>query len=235
MLSSNERLIVSVDSNEVDTLHLYSEVLDKARLLSARKVVIKLNTAIYSCGCPIIEDVQNHCPVFADLKLCDVRDTVIRYARTLEKYKPSFLTVMSVIDDITVVKEIVGKGTTILAVSVLTDMEESDVRGVYKTKHLTTVLRLAERALARGADGLIAPPHDVARLRRCFGDDIEIICPAIRPSWYSGLSGHTRTMTPHDAISAGATRIIVGKPITEAVDMNDAIERIIAEIDSTPT
>lgn len=235
VLSANERLIVALDSSKANDLHLYSEVLATARLLSAYGVVVKLNTAIHACGYSIIEDVQNHCPVFADLKFVDTRDTIMRYARAIELYKPRFLTVMSSLDDITVIKEIVGKDTIVLAVSVLTDMADSDVREVYKTKHHTTVVRLSERALRRGADGIIALPHDIAHLRKHFGDDLEIVCPGIRPLWYSGLSGHTRTMSPLKAIQQGATRLIVGRPITESGDIAQVISQIIAEIDSALT
>ena len=106
----------------------------------------------------------------------------------------------------------------VLAVTVLTSLEETDlgmlgVRGGVQDQ----VLRLAALALANGCKGVVASARECAALRKEFGDELVIVTPGVRPAG-SGNDDQARVVTPAEAISAGATYIVVGRPITEAAD-----------------
>lgn len=233
-ISRDKRLIVSLDLSQRDfpsSLYLNSEVLRLSQILNKYKdkVIIKLNSAIHVCGYSLIEDVQNWCHVFADLKFFDTAYTLKVYAEYLKACPPAMLTAMSTAD-IGAIKGVLPD-TIALGVSIPTDMSEEAVCHIYRCSYSDAVVRLGLFALKNGADGLIASPFDVELLRKEFGKDIEIVCPAIRPTWYTGSSSHVGTMTPANAIRVGATRVIVGRPITEAKNIKVAVETILGEIE----
>lgn len=91
------------------------------------------------------------------------------------------------------------------------------------------VLRLAKLAKTCGLNGVIASPHEIRLLREAMGKDFLIVTPGIRPS--SAETGdQKRVMTPADAVAAGASYIVVGRPITAASDPAQAAKAIVAEM-----
>ena len=106
----------------------------------------------------------------------------------------------------------------VLAVTVLTSLNDEDlgtlgVRGVVADH----VLRLAALALANGCQGIVASAQECEALREEFGHDFVIVTPGVRPAG-SGHDDQARVVTPSEAIAAGASYIVVGRPITEAID-----------------
>jgi orotidine-5'-phosphate decarboxylase len=93
------------------------------------------------------------------------------------------------------------------------------------------VLRLARLAKASGLDGVIASPHEIRPLRETIGNDFLIVAPGIRPSW-AEAGDQKRVMTPADAIVAGASYIVVGRPIIAVADPAQAAARILEEMAS---
>jgi orotidine-5'-phosphate decarboxylase len=90
-------------------------------------------------------------------------------------------------------------------------------------------LRLAQLAVSAGADGLVCSPLEVVMLRQALGDQVKLIVPGIRPIGAS-LGDQARTMTPEQAIAAGADWLVVGRPITEALSPRAAAAAIAAAI-----
>jgi orotidine-5'-phosphate decarboxylase len=80
-----------------------------------------------------------------------------------------------------------------------------------------------------GIDGIVASPHEIKTLRREFGDKIKIVVPGIRPSW-SEPGDQRRTMTPREALEAGADYLIIGRPITANPDPREAVAKILDEL-----
>ena len=109
-------------------------------------------------------------------------------------------------------------GLLVLAVTVLTSMDESDLEtiGIHGTV-ADTVVRFATVALAGGCHGVVASAREASRLRTELGDDFAIVTPGVRPAG-SGHADQVRVVTPAEAIAAGASHIVVGRPITEAAD-----------------
>jgi orotidine-5'-phosphate decarboxylase len=124
----------------------------------------------------------------------------------------------------------------LLGVTVLTSLDEvalSQELGIAKTLE-TYVVRLARLARAAGLDGVVASPHEVAAIRRACGPDFLIVTPGVRPTWAATGDQH-RTMTPVQAIRAGADYLVIGRPVTspppEIGGPAEALERIVKDIE----
>jgi len=90
-------------------------------------------------------------------------------------------------------------------------------------------LRLAKLGVEAGIDGVVASPHEIKSLRREFGDKIKIVVPGIRPSW-SEAGDQKRTMTPREALEAGADYLVIGRPIIAHPDPNEAAAKILQDL-----
>jgi orotidine-5'-phosphate decarboxylase len=119
----------------------------------------------------------------------------------------------------------------VLAVTVLTSLSDSDLQEVGVSGNvLTQVLRLGVLARSAGCGGVVASAHEARELRRELGDGFEIVTPGVRPTG-AAVGDQVRVLTPAEAIQAGATRLVVGRPITEASNPADAAQQILAEIE----
>ncbi|HVP50397.1 MAG TPA: orotidine-5'-phosphate decarboxylase [Candidatus Bathyarchaeia archaeon] len=119
----------------------------------------------------------------------------------------------------------------LLAVTVLTSLSDADLPeiGVSGTAE-EQVLRLAKLALAAGCGGLVASAREARTLRQTYGTDFAIVTPGVRPAG-AALGDQSRILTPAEAIAAGATHLVVGRPILEAPDRAQASDAILREID----
>ena len=172
--------------------------------------------------------------VFLDLKLFDIASTVERAVRALVQHlDPDFLTVHGDPQVVAAAVRARGKADTrILAVTILTNLQRKDLDGMLIAAGdiESTVRSRAERALASGANGLIASPREITALRRlptCM--DRLLVTPGIRPTG-AKPDDQKRRATPAEAIGWGADHIVVGRPILEAPDPAAAAEEILNEI-----
>jgi orotidine-5'-phosphate decarboxylase len=169
--------------------------------------------------------------VFLDAKLFDIGATVERGVRSMSDIGASILTVHA--DPDTVAGAVQGRADPtlkIFAVTVLTSWsEETLLRHGLAGPVLDQVLRRAELAAESGADGVIASATEASEIRQRFGNRLQIVTPGVRPA---GDAAHDqkRIMTPADAIAAGADRLVVGRPITQADDPAGKTAEITAEI-----
>lgn len=175
-------------------------------------------------------------PIFLDLKLHDIPNTVAGAVRAVLPLQPHMLTVHAsggaamIRAAHAAAAEAGPNRPMILGVTVLTSLGASDLTtmGLHATP-AEQVLRLGRLALVSGADGLVCSPHEVAMLREAMGPTIKLVVPGIRPAG-SDAGDQTRTMTPEQAVQAGADWIVVGRPITAAPDPAAAAARIAASI-----
>ena len=113
----------------------------------------------------------------------------------------------------------------VLAVTVLTSMGENDLEEIRMSGSVqTSVLRLAKNALACGCQGIVTSAKEAAAVRAELGHDCAIVTPGVRPAG-TAVGDQIRVVTPAQAIAAGATHIVVGRPITEAAEAARAILR----------
>jgi orotidine-5'-phosphate decarboxylase len=118
----------------------------------------------------------------------------------------------------------------LLGVTVLTSLDDDDLRalGIAHSSE-GQVLLLARMAKDSGLDGVVCSPKEIQTLRAEMGDDFLLVTPGIRPAW-SAMGDQKRITTPHEAIVAGASALVIGRPITGAENPAEAMRRVIEEI-----
>jgi orotidine-5'-phosphate decarboxylase len=226
----DDRLIVGLDLPDAPSARAMAAILEPS--VSFFKLGLGL---IASGGLDLAADLKAEGRrVFLDLKLFDIGATVTRAVRSITaRLEPDFLTVHG---DPQVVRAAVagraGTPTRILAVTILTSLDRADLdAALIRDGALDElVLERAARAFAAGADGVIASPLEVTRLRALPGAaDKLIVTPGVRPPGATP-DDQKRTATPAAALAAGADHIVVARPIIEAPDPRAAADAILAEI-----
>lgn len=235
------RLIVAADFKTTPE-QLYGvrdSVLRLADSLADTDVYLKVNSALRLHGYELIHEIRDRgLRVFADLKLNDIPETMRTDGALLAHFKPDIVTAMasSGIVGMEALKQQLPD-TEVLAVTVLTSLDNDESMKLFRQFVPTTVLNFAEHAHRARVDGLIASPKEVQSLRTAFPEsdwpDLTLNTPGIRPEWAT-VEGddQKRVMTPAEAISVGATRIVVGRPIIQADNPREAVLRTIEEIAS---
>ena len=231
-ISPIDRIFCAVDTPELD------DALMLADLLAGEVGAIKLGKEFFTAhgpdGVKRIADCGNK--IFLDLKFHDIPNTVAGSIRAALRLNCAVMTVhasggpamLKAACD--TAAEAGEKRPKIVAVTVLTSMDESDLAAVgQQGSAAEQVLRLARLTEASGVDGVVCSPHEVASLRRELGDDLALVVPGIRPDWASE-DDQKRIMTPAEAAAAGANHLVIGRPITRSDDPVSAARRIADEI-----
>ena len=156
--------------------------------------------------------------IFLDLKLHDIPNTVASAAGAISDVNPRFLTVHAS-GGSAMVKAAVEAvpHIDITAVTILTSLSEEDLFEIgYANPALESAVALASLSVRAGAKAIVSSPLEIAAIRSAVGPEPVIITPGVRPAGSKGGDDQVRTMTPFDAISAGATYVVIGRPITGA-------------------
>jgi orotidine-5'-phosphate decarboxylase len=235
-MEPKERLIVALD---VDTAEKAIELAEK---LKNDVGFFKIGFELFSsCGPDIVKEIgKSGGRIFLDLKFHDIPNTVSKAAVSVTKLGVFMFNVhalggydmMKKTAD--AVKAEAGRlkieKPKVLAVTVLTSMDENALKkiGINDTME-HAVLRLAELAQSAGLDGVVASPSEARLIREKSGKDFYIVTPGVRPAW-ADPGDQKRIATPKEAVAAGATYIVVGRPVTEAKDPAQAAKKILEEI-----
>lgn len=168
--------------------------------------------------------------VFVDLKFHDVPATVAATVRGLARYPVDFCTLHGQHDGMMRAASQEKGAIKLLAVTLLTSMDRSDLRPLgIDREPAEVVLERALAARAAGCDGVIASGQEAAALRNASGPGFLIVCPGIRPAGPAG-DDQKRTVDVFQAFAAGADHIVVGRPIRQATDPVAAAEAIQVQI-----
>ena len=178
--------------------------------------------------------------IFLDLKLHDIPATVSRAFLAAAKYHPVFVTIHC--DEGEGVLKAVARdnpaGTKILAITVLTSLSSESLRLLgydprFENRMVDLVLLRARTARNAGCHGVVCSGHEVAAIKKEFGEELIIVSPGIRPLWGEvAQDDQARIVTPQKAVKDGADYIVVGRPIRDAPDPAEAAQRIADDIGS---
>jgi len=230
-LAPRDRLFVALDAPSVDDARRLVERLGDT--VNCYKIGLEL---LFGGGLEFAQGLKAAGrTVFLDVKLLDIGNTVEHATANVSRLGLDFLTVHGV-DRKTMDAVVRGRGSSrlkLLAVTVLTSLDRADLaqQGIKDMDPAALVVHRARLAKEAGFDGVIASGQEAPRVRDAVGQDFLIVTPGIRPSG-DAVGDQARVTTPGSAIAAGATHLVVGRPITQAADPKAAAERIIAEIAS---
>ncbi|MBL4634923.1 MAG: orotidine-5'-phosphate decarboxylase [Kofleriaceae bacterium] len=170
--------------------------------------------------------------IFVDLKLHDIPATVGRTVKQLSQLGAGLLTVHASGGRamMEAASAAAGPGMKILAVTALTSLDQDDLDAVGVQMELSDlVIKRALLAAESGCGGVVASPHEAARLREVLPKGFLIVTPGIRPAG-SALGDQKRVMSPAEALAAGADMIVVGRPIRDAANPVSAAQSILEEL-----
>jgi orotidine-5'-phosphate decarboxylase len=222
-----ERLIVALDLPSVEEARALVAGIGEAAAFY--KIGYQL---AYAGGLPFAEElVRSGKQVFLDLKLHDIGNTVEEGVRSAARTGASLLTVHAYPQTMrAAVAGRAGTGLRILAVTVLTSYDDGDLADAgYALATQDLVARRAAQAREIGIDGIVCAPQEAASVRALIGPDRLIVTPGVRPAG-APMGDQKRVTTPADAIRAGASHLVVGRPITGVADPRAAAEAITREI-----
>jgi len=197
---------------------------------------IKLGLEFFAANGPagVARLAEKGLPIFLDLKLHDIPNTVAGAVRAILPLAPSILTVHAGGGRSMLEAAVEARGRAsqmrIVGVTVLTSLDDDDLdRMGWAEGSEVTVKRLADEAKAGGLDGIVCSPREAAAMRAAFGPDFLLVVPGIRPAW-AAAGDQKRITTPADAAAAGADVLVIGRPITGAEKPAEAAQRIAAEL-----
>jgi orotidine-5'-phosphate decarboxylase len=216
--------------------------LDVPTLAEAEKIVRDLDGAVsfYKIGYQLAfaggldfarELASGGKKIFLDMKLLDIDNTVAKGVENIVKMGVSMLTLHAYPKAMRAAVEAAkGSDLCLLGVTVLTSMDEQDlIDAGYEYDPHTLVLRRAEQALGAGMGGIVCSADEAAAVRKVVGPELAVVTPGIRPAG-ADHGDQKRVMTPADAIRAGASHLVVARPIVKAPDRSAAAAAILAEM-----
>lgn len=241
-MSAKDRLIVALD---VDTMaeaeHLVAQLHDYAG-------VFKVGMQLYNSEGPeVLRRIHGlGGRIFLDLKLHDIPNTVGQAGAVLTRHRVFMYNVhtaggkemMQRAVEATVKEaEISGiQRPLVIGVTVLTSINQTILEQEMGIKRdiRDQVVKWALLAKEAGLNGVVASPKEITAIREACGRDFVIITPGVRPAW-AAVNDQKRVMTPGEAMQAGASYLVVGRPITAAADPVDAAKRILEEMEAGMT
>ena len=185
--------------------------------VSVYKLGLEFFLTFGSDGVKAIKDVTNS-DIFLDLKLHDIPHTVSGAAKAVSHLAPRFLTVHAS-GGLAMIKAAVDAlpSTQVTGVTILTSLSEDDVAEIgYKANALNSAVALSGIAVRAGAGAIVCSPLEIRAIRDQVGLGPIIITPGVRPADATSGDDQVRTMTPKDAINAGANFVVIGRPITQS-------------------
>jgi orotidine-5'-phosphate decarboxylase len=220
-------IFVAIDTTDVD------RAVELAGAARSGAGGIKLGLEFFSAQGPQGVETVGRCglPLFLDLKLHDIPNTVAKAVAALAPLRPAVLTVHAAGGPamLAAAKAAARQETRVVAVTVLTSLDQEDLAaaGVPGTP-AEQVTRLAALARSAGVDGIVCSGAEVSAARAAWPDGFFVV-PGVRPQG-SNTADQKRVVTPRQALADGASILVVGRPITGAADPRRALSDIAAEI-----
>ncbi|HEY9646920.1 MAG TPA: orotidine-5'-phosphate decarboxylase [Chroococcidiopsis sp.] len=235
-MSPHDCVIVPLDvPTEADAIAL----LDRLPEVTFWKVGLEL---FVSTGAAILKQLKDRqCQIFLDLKFHDIPNTMAGACRAAGRYGVDLLTVHAAAgrDALQASQRAAAEGAAIaglptpnlIAITVLTSISSRALALDLKIplELPDFALQMALLAKESGLPGAVCSPQEAAQLRQICGDDFLLVCPGVRPTW-SEAGDQKRSLTPAQALKAGANYLVIGRPITAAPDPAEAFRRVCDEL-----
>lgn len=236
---AKERIILALDVDDLDEAEKL--VVELKDYVGYFKIGWQLFT---SYGFSAIKMIKDHgAKVYCDLKFHDIPNTVSHACSNLIKHNINFFNVhiqggskmvaRAVKTSKDTAKSLSQDPPTILGISLLSSFGQRTLtEELCVEKNIEDyIMQLTKIAKDNGLDGIVAGASEAKRIRKEFGEDFIILCPATRPTW-AAVNDQVRVDTPTEAIKAGVDYLVIGRPITDAEDKVAATKLIIDEINS---
>lgn len=225
-----ERVIVALDLPDANAARAMVE------RLGTDGVFYKIGYELaFVGGIPLAQElIRAGKQVFLDLKLHDIPNTIEKGVGQIAGLGARFLTVHAYPQTMkAAAKAAAGSGLMVLGVSVLTSMDDADLAEAGFARGVADMVPMrARQARAAGLGGLVCSATDLPLVRAAVGQDLVLVTPGIRPAG-DAVGDQKRVMGPAEAVQAGATHLVIGRPITAAADPATALKRILDELATT--
>jgi orotidine-5'-phosphate decarboxylase len=211
---SKAPIVLAVDTPELKTAIAWVKATQEH--VSVFKLGLEFFLTFGSEGVKAIQG-ETDSDIFLDLKLHDIPHTVGGAAKAVAHLAPKFLTVHAAGGG-SMIKAAVDAlpNTKVTGVTILTSLSEADVVEVgFKSTALQSAVQLSKVAINAGAAAIVCSPLEILAVRQQVGVAPVIITPGVRPTDMVASDDQQRTMTPEDAIAAGANLVVIGRPITQ--------------------
>ena len=232
---AQDAIIIALDMSREEAIDLMEKLEGKARWVKVGM------TLYYRYGPEILETFRSlGLKVFLDLKLHDIPFQIGGAAYSAALTGADILSIHGLGGAAMIAEGRSGaeraaaesgrERARLVAITVLTSMDQEALGSIGVTEPVADeVRRLATLAVGAGADGIVCSPEEAAAMRALLGPDAWIVCPGIRPAG-AEVGDQKRVSTPAAAVAAGATKLVVGRPITKAEDPVAAFDAIVAEL-----
>lgn len=231
---ARDAVIIALDMGREEALGLCDRLEGRARWVKVGM------TLFYACGPAVVAEMHERgLNVFLDLKLHDIPFQVEGAAEAASLVGADILSIHGLGGSAMVSGARKGveraaehrlSRTRLVAISVLTSMDQEALAEIgINAPVADEVARLASLSVRAGSDGIVCSPQEAASMRQLLGPDALIVTPGVRPAG-ADVADQKRIATPAAAIGAGASKLVVGRPITRAADPAGAFEAIVGEL-----
>ena len=212
---SKAPIVLAVDTPDLETAVQWVKATQDS--VSVFKLGLEFFLTFGADGVKAIKDVTNS-DIFLDLKLHDIPHTVSGATKAVAHLAPKYLTVHASGGAAMISAAVeAAPSTHITGVTILTSLSEDDVAAIgFSANALSSAVGLATLATKAGAGAIVCSPLEISAIRAVIGSDPIIITPGVRPADSAKNDDQVRTMTPRAAIEAGASLVVIGRPITQS-------------------
>ncbi len=239
LLSARERVIVALDFPSAQPALGFLANLNASCPVPPRWVKVGLELFLAEGPALVRQLREKQYSVFLDLKLHDIPNTVAAAVRAASALDADLLTIhaaggpamLAAAADCAAATNTIGRAPRLLAVTVLTSMDQAQLAAIgVDGSPAQQVLRLARQAREAGIGGLVASPLEASALRHALGPETHLVTPGIRPAGEAAQDDQQRIATPAAALAAGANQLVIGRPVTRALNPVAAWDAILHEI-----
>lgn len=226
----NKKIIVALDNNKI------KENLEIINHLKKEAFAFKIGYEFfYNFGLEGYNLIKNNnVKIFLDLKLHDIPNTVEKAVEAITKLDPYFLTIhLSGGDEMQRLAILVKKNIKIIGVSILTSLNSDQTAKYYFNRNIQNIVsQYTNSALKNKIDGIVCSPKEIFTIKEIAKNKLIIITPGIRPiNYHDQNDDQKRTMTPREAINAGADYLVIGRPIIKSEDPLTTLKLINSSLD----